>query len=156
MRKLSKVLLLWAFALTSTPVLAGVLATDGSSYLGIWHGSTPFQGFDTFNNPTALAGQVDWAVYAPGAFPGAFGGYAPTPGEFVYAYQVFTTDTAPTSSLTIDLQNFADNIGSFSGGGVVGDAPLISFLAAFDSANWLFDGIAQGGSSRGLAFSSPN
>src|SRR4051794_25081179 len=113
MRKLSKVLILWAFALTSTPVLAGVLATDVSSYLGIWHGSTPFQGFDTSNNPTGLSGHIDWAVYGPGTFPGAFGGYAPTPFEFVYAYQVFTTGTAPTSSLTIDLQNLADNIGSF-------------------------------------------
>jgi len=145
-----------ALALCVTPALAGTLASDGSSYLGVWHGNTGFQGFDLLSQPTGLTGSIDWAVYAPGTFPVGFLGYTPSPGEYVYAYQAFETGVAPLSSFAVNLEAHADNIGAFSGGGVSGQFPSASFLNDFDSANWLFDGIPQFGSSSGLVFSSPH
>ena len=144
-----------ALTLYASFALAGTLASDVSSYLGIWHGSTPFQGYDLSNNPTGLSGRIEWAVYAPGTFPAGFLGYTPTSGEAVYAYQAFVDGPAPLSSFSVNLVNPANNIGTFSGGGVSGDAPSTAFLIPFDSANWLFDGVPTGGTSEGLVFSSP-
>lgn len=158
-----------AFALIAAPAFAGPLATDPSTYQsGFWSGSTGFLGVDPNNNnaPTGLTGNVDWAVWAPGTFPVGFAGHlgwAPTPGEFVYAYQVHETGSLLFSQLKVSLLNIADNIGSFSGNGgnglVAGDFPstfVTPFLNPFNSATWTFDGIVTGGSSSGLAFSSPN
>lgn len=134
---------------------AGVLATDPAAYIDgssfQWHGSQPF------SNVFGLVGYVDWAVYGPGDFPVAFTGYTPTAGELTYAYQVFVTGRLELSSaaVAIDVPYQADNIGTFSGGGVGGDAPLgMSFSGAPDSADWEFAGITPPGSSQGLAFSS--
>jgi hypothetical protein len=115
-------------------------------------GSLPHEGDD-------LEGYVEWIVYGPGDFPAGFAGYVPTPGELTYAYQVFVTGSAahPVSSLDVVIfpGNPANNIGSFSGLSVVGDAPSANqFVPA--GANWDFAGIPTGGSSQGLAFSSPN
>jgi hypothetical protein len=147
--------LLALLAITVHPARAGILATDPAAYTDltptVWHGTTSFAN-------VSLVGYVDWAVYAPGHFPGGFGGYVPTPGEGTYAYQVFVTGAAPLSSfkLAIQVPAPADNIGAFSGGGVVGDAPTSeSFSGLPDTANWNFAGILAGNSSEGLAFSSP-
>ena len=157
MRRLICSVLVTALAWVAAPSRAGVLATDPAAYIDVssvqWHGSTPF------SNVFGLVGYVDWAVYAPGSFPGGFAGYTPTPGELAYAYQVFVTGTLELSSagIAIEVPNPADNIGTFSGGGVSGDAPIsISFSGAPDSADWEFTGILPPGSSQGLAFSSPN
>ena len=148
---------LFAFALTicATPSLAGTLASDGSSYLGTWNGSTPYVGVIA---PADLYGHVDYAVYGPGTFPGAFSGYAPNPAHFVYAYQIFEEGPAPLSLYSHLLVNVAANPGTFTGGGVSGDSPINApgVLIAFDSVTWEFAGIPAGGTSVGLAFSSPN
>jgi hypothetical protein len=153
MSRCTTCLLAFAVSLCATPVLAGTLASDLSSYndgFTHWHGTTAF---DSGGN---LEGTVDWAVYAPGTFPGAFSGYTPNPTYFVYTYQVFETGTEPLSFYSVLLLNEAYNIGTFSGGGVSGDAPSNMDLVPFDSATWEFAGIQQGGSSTGLVFESPN
>jgi len=150
-------LLACALACVATTASAGTLANGVGVYQGIWAGTTPFQGVDPDNGnaPTDLSGYVEWAVYAPGTFPGTFSGYSAPASDFVYAYQAFVTGAAPLSSLSIDLLNTAGNIGTFTGNGVSGDPSSFPFLIPFNSANWLFDGVAQGGSTVGLAFSSP-
>jgi len=110
-------------------------------------GSTPF------DNGGTLKGFVDWAVFNPGNFPGAYSGYTPTAGELAYAYQLFVTGAAPVSSFELVLTDPADNIGSFSQIG--GQAPTSQVLNPLTSAKWTFTGIPNGGSSYGLAFSSP-
>jgi hypothetical protein len=146
-----------ALACSATIASAGTLANGVGVYQGIWSGTTSFQGVDPDNGnaPTDLTGYVEWAVYAPGTFPGSFSGFAAPANEFVYAYQAFVTGAAPLSSLSIDLLNPAGNIGTFTGNGVSGDPASFSFLIPFNSANWLFDGVAQGGTTVGLAYSSP-
>jgi len=117
---------------------AGTLFSTGG-------GSTPF----TFGT---LSGTVDYHVYAPGTFPFS-GGYAPTAGEFVYAYQVFVTGAAPLSSFELIIPGPADNIGNFTDLG--GTAPLSQALGGIpQTAKWTFPGIPTNGFSRGLAFSS--
>lgn len=156
-RVTTKFLLACALACFATTAHAGTLATGVGAYQGTWYGTTPFQGVDPDNGnaPTDLIGYVEWAVYAPGTFPGGFSGYVPPATDFVYAYQAFVTGAAPLSSLSIDLLNPASNIGTFTGNGVAGDPSTLPFLIPFNSANWLFDGVPQGGSTVGLAFSSP-
>ncbi|REK17183.1 MAG: PEP-CTERM sorting domain-containing protein [Planctomycetota bacterium] len=156
MSRCTTYLLICALALCAAPSIAGPLDGDPNAYLGTWSGSTPYQGFDLSNQPTELTGYVDWAVYGPGDFPVAFTGYTPTPGELTYAYQVYVTNDAPVTSLSVNLINPADNIGSFTGGGVSGDPTIAELLVPFDSANWFFTSIPNGGKSVGLVFSSPN
>lgn len=128
----------------STSAYAGVLANDVVEFGALQSGSTPF------TNGGTLSGFVDWAVYNPGGFP--YGGYAPTAGELTYAYQIFVTGSAPVSSFEMVLTDPADNIGTFPLGGM---APNSQTLNSMVSAKWTFAGIPTGGSSNGLAFSSP-
>lgn len=154
-----RVLLFFFFsALCAAPAVAGPLAGDTTTYQTIWHGSTPY------NSGTGLVGYIDWAVYAPNTVPAGFagvGGYSVTPNEFLYAYQAYETGPALLSSISVVIdQNPADNIGDFTATGVTGDASFFAFLDPptdpRDSANWVFDGVAQGGSTDGLAYFSPN
>jgi hypothetical protein len=126
----------------SGSALAGPLATAGT------YGSSSTM----FDNGGALKGHVDWAVFNPGTFPYT-GGYTPTAGEMVYAYQIFVTGTAPVSSFELLLTDAADNIGSFSDLG--GQAPQSAVLTSMVSAKWTFAGIPQTDMSYGLVFSSP-
>jgi len=153
-------LLSCAAALCAAPALAGPLATEPNAYVngfGTWHGSTAFQGFDLFNNPTDLTGSIDWVVFAPGVFQTlGYAGYAPTPGEYVYAYQGNETGNAPLSSLSVSLETLADNFGSFTGNGVFGAGPSASyFFPSPPSANWDFQPNGINGTTSGLVFSSP-
>ena len=147
----------------SAPVYAslvdvGIAYDDGSQ---VWKGTTffDFDGDPITQEGDDLEGRVEWIVYAPGGFPPVFSGYTPTTDELVYAYQIFVTGSPanPVTSLDVVITsgNPADNIGSFSGGGVGGDAPILATLSAA-VADWDFSGIASGNSSMGLAFSSPN
>ena len=127
---------------------AGPLNTPASlaaSYNGLWAGSTPFV-------TGTLAGYVDWAVYKAADFPYTGTGYTPTPGQFVYAYQVYVTGTAPLSHFDVDLPNPGNNIGSFTSFGVVApSATSIGPVAAFD---FHAPAVLTGSSSIGLAYSS--
>ncbi len=145
----------------SAPVFATLIDDAGLAYNG-WAGTTYFD-FD--GNPVPqgdgddLEGYVEWVVYDVGSFPLGYSGYVPTSGELVYAYQAFVTGSVANPVTSVDVAvtsgNPKNNIGSFSGGGVTGDAPTgAQWLALY--ADWDFDGIASGSSSEGLAFSSPN
>jgi hypothetical protein len=161
-------LVLCAIALFSAPVMAGPLsplAIDTTTYLGVWHGTTAYQGYfdPPFNtDPSGLTGYVDWAVYAPGTFPGGFSGYTPNINEFVYTYQVDNTGTAALSQLIVQTINTASNAGSFTGnngfGAVAGVAPDTATATPFVSVEWTFfsNGVPSGSTSEGLAFSSPH
>lgn len=152
-------------AFCAATALAGPLATDPAAFIDgslfQWHGNTPFQSVEE----ASLNGSVDWAVYAPGAFPAGYLGYIPTPGEFVYAYQVQEDGTAPLSNLSVTLETIADNISFFNGNGgngvVTGQNPSQESFFPDNitptSANWDFtEGTLNNGNwSSGLAFSSP-
>ena len=146
----------WLLAVAATvvvisggPALAGML--DGHSG-AFSDGSTTWTGQTLFDNGTGLSGYVDWAVFAPGVFP--YAGYTPTPGEMVYAYQVFNTGADALTLFTVPLSNPADNIGVFAD--LSGDAQTAMLLLPSPSgkAEWQFAGILSPGNSIGLAFSS--
>jgi hypothetical protein len=168
MIRIKSTVLFFALAISAAPALAGPLAVDTNSYLGIWHSSTPYQGYNDppFNtDPSGLTGFVDWAVYAPGQFPVGFtglAGWTPDPTHFVYAYQAYETGTAALTSLFVDLFNPGVNIGEFTGDGGFGDVGTGATGADFaqivpmSTAEWYwFAGIPSGGNSYGLAFTSP-
>lgn len=159
-------LLLGAVVLCATSAIAGPLTTDSAAYFDgfvTWQGTTPYQGYNDYptnSSPSGLYGTIDWAVYAPGDFPAGYLGYTPTPGEFVYAYQAYVDGPAPLSGHSLTLEAIADNIGSFAGLGVVGQAPSAAYFfpnpLTPTSANWDFNPtIPTGASSNGLVFSSP-
>jgi hypothetical protein len=129
---------------------AGPAYNDGAT---VWKGTTSFQSGD---DPD-LKGYVKWIVFDQGAFP--FAGYAPTPGELTYAYQIYCTGSAALSNYSVFLENAADNLSWFSDPalGVTGVAPsATSGLVWPGSAWWDFTAIEQGQNSLGLVYSSPN
>ncbi len=91
-----------------------------------------------------LSVDVDYCVYTAGTAAVAFQGtgYAPTAGEFVYAYQADSSlGTAVLNSLSVGMlaSNEANNIGTFD----LGDGGTAPDTATFggtppnlDSANW--------------------
>jgi hypothetical protein len=152
-------LLACALAVCATQAFAGPLAIDTTSIAG-FHGTSSYQGFNLDNTPSGLTGTIDYAVYAPGTFPLGFSGFSAS--DYVYVYQGHETGVAPLSSVSIALTGPVDNlnIGDFTGnngfGPVVGDASSLAYILPFDSANWAFNGVTQGNSTDGLAFSSPD
>lgn len=76
--------------LLSSAALAGPLASDPFAIPG-WKGTTFFDSaLDPNLAPNAVKVNVDYAVYAPGAY-GASGGVDPSGGtKYVYAYQLFS------------------------------------------------------------------
>ena len=143
-------LAIFVVGLVSATAGAGALDGDGAAY---FDGTTTWTGSTAFDNSLGLSGYVDWAVFAPGAFP--YAGYASPPGEMTYAYQIFSTGAFAVTSFAVALDNVADSIGAFAD--LAGDVPTSSVLlpAPFGSATWSFSSIAAGSSSMGLAFSSP-
>jgi hypothetical protein len=138
-------------ALCASQSFAGPLSTDPNAYFDgstTWHGSTPF-------SHGTLTGFIDWAVYDPAHAPAGLAGYARTPGELIYAYQAYDTGASALSSVSVDLQNFADNIGTFTATGIGGQAALTANLVPLDSATWTFTGVLTGNSTVGMVFSSP-
>ena len=153
-------LLFFVMSLCAAPVFAGPLATEPNAYFDgsfTWHDTTAYQGYDLFNNPTALTGTIDWVVFAPGVFDTlGYTGYTSTPGEFVYAYQANETGAAPLSNVSVTLETVADNFGWFTGNGVLGAPPSASyFFPSPPSANWDFHPAGINGTTSGLIFSSP-
>ena len=117
-----------------------------------WTGST------VLDNGT-LTGTVEWAVFGPGHYPG--GGYTPDPNEFVYAYQIFSSGSAPVTQITVDMieANKAVNIADDPVYGP-GTAPWGGWFGApppeLQTANWGFDGLSAGDHSDILVYSSVN
>jgi hypothetical protein len=162
-------LLLGAVALCATSAYAGPLNGDANAFTdmnGTWTGTTSYQGYNDYpinNDPSDMHGTIDWVVYGPGVYAtlGYDPGYVAAPGAYVYAYQVIQDGDAgaPLSSLSVVLEAVANNIGTFTGNGVVGVPTTGQFFIGlpFPSATWDFaaDTVQGGETSVGLAFSSP-
>jgi len=159
----TKVILV-VIGLLSASALAGPLAshpnafTDDSSV--VWRGTTTLY---VVAGSETLSADVDWCVFAPGGYPfDVADGYTPTPGEFVYAYQIDVTGTLEVNTFWVNMadSNEANNIGAFDLSS--GVAPTNSAFGSTDpqklvSANWTFGGaLTPGLVSDGLAYSSVN
>jgi hypothetical protein len=170
MSRIKPVIFLCALALFAAPAFAGPLAVDTNALAG-FHGSTGYQGYYDFpgtSNPSGLTGHIDYAVYTAANYPAGFTGYVPTPGEYVYTYQIFehVDGPAPLSQLILTIENAANNPGTFTGNGGFGnvaptnpvdDVPSNINLVGLDSIQWsFFNGVQAGHATIGLAFSSPN
>lgn len=149
-------------ALLCGSALAGPLATDPNAY---FDGTTLWRGQTTITDGFILTGVVDWCVYTPAGWASAgWGGYTPTPGEFVYAYQVENTDVAPILGFGAKMidDNDANNIGVFNLVGVAANGtPPFGFGGAppnLDTANWYWQNtnLLPGQKSEGLVYSSIN
>lgn len=153
-----------AMSLLTTPAFAAFLGTAYNDGAKVWSDSTSFPS-NPPENP-ALAGYVDWIVYAPGDFPAEYSGYTPTSGEFTYVYQIYCTGWAPITFYGVSIENPAENIGTFSytdpdpnppDNSITGDVPYDMSLESSDGgAVWYFAGIDQSDHSQALAYSSPN
>jgi hypothetical protein len=152
MSRMKTSLLACVLACCASHALAGPLAIDTTAMPG-WHGTT------SYSNIHGLVGTIDYAVWAPGTFPGIFAGFSAS--DYVYAYQAHETGFADLSQVSVTLTGPTDNsnIGNFSGnngfGLVAGDPSISAFINPLDTANWLFDAVVQGSSTDGLAYSSP-
>ncbi len=151
----------------ASPVFAGALASDTTSYLSSWNGTTAFQGHDEFGNPSGLVGTVDYAVYTDAQFQANFPGSGFTPAntnDFIYVYQAFETGSAALSSLSVrvvnqvDAQSYFSGINDLGNGAqlVAGQAPSSMTTDTADGfVTWEFPGVLTGGSTAALVFASP-
>ena len=133
----------------SVPVLgAGILPGHAGAYSS---GNTPFSG------GAGLNGQVEWAVFAPGAFPFDTGGaWTPAVGEMSYVYQLYSTGTDEISKYQVPLFNPSGNEGAFEATGITGILPDSVTLGVPGSVEWFFiPKLGQNENSSALAFSSP-
>ena len=151
----------------SSPILAGPLATHPGAFFDgsvTWAGSTDFDddGDTGVLEGNGLEGSVDWAVFTKSAFDTAFpaSGYSPPADELAYTFQVNVGGNAAATLLSVALDPLqpVGTIGSFSGGGVSGNAPTSAPSFSGTSADFSFAGasILVGDSSEGLVFSSPH
>lgn len=153
-------------ALLCGSALAGPLATDPNAY---FDGTTLWRGQTTITDNFILTGVVDWCVYTPAGWAASgYGGYTPTPGEFVYAYQIDNIGPAPITKFAVKMldSNEANNIGVFDLPGDVSVnaiAPTLPFgfggpAPNLDTANWRWQAtnLMAGETSEGLVYSSIN
>jgi hypothetical protein len=133
---------------------AGVLVSGGG-------GIPAFTGTQLFDNSAAtftVSANVDYAVFAPGAFGVAFPGEDTSGGaHYVYAYQIFNLDT-DVLRLTVGLDG-DESLGSigFISDGLVNPSDSLYVGAGPTSAAWDFDPatLTNGLSSAILFFTSP-
>lgn len=128
-----------AVALAATAAQASLMHEDPAAMLA-WQGTQHYQASDA---TYLLDVDVDYAVYAPGAYPGA----DPSGGtDYVYAYEIFNTVNAGSVEaglLLVGLQQSsgARNIGLDVSSGAPGLAggvtPDITYIGA-TGAGWSF------------------
>ena len=119
---------------------------EGTSYNDSWEKQTSFVKND-------LTGYVNWIVYDKDSFPSDYEhsdnqyiGYQPTPGEYTYVYQVFSTGVDELHGFTVTLDvhtGLADNIGVFGPTVTPNVVPDGMVLNSNESAFWEF-GLVQG------------
>jgi len=145
------VLLGCASLATAGPIAGGVDALPG------FYGSRSYSytaGGDT------LTADVDFAVYAPLAYPGSGSSFG---ADYVYAYQIFNSalSTVDVSFFSVGLESgaIARNAGEDASAGAPGQSggqsPWMAIVGS-TSVYWLFDpGVPVGGHSTTLLFTSP-
>ena len=141
----------FVLAAMSATALAGPLAGDGNAYND---GATTWTG-SVLMSSDGLTVTVDYCVYAPGAFTYAgagLGGWTPTPGEMVYAYQADSAGSLAVSLLSVGLLNPAGNIGAVD----LGDAGVVpsSSILNGSSADWHWSPALLSDHSSGLVYCS--
>ena len=147
---------------------AGLLSSNSGGAIPGYTGSILFSG-DSFTDygiyqdpinmiPYSVSANVDYAVFAPGAFGVAFPGQDPSGGtEYVYAYQIENLDT-DISKLTVGLDGDEPlgTVGFLATG--LTDPTASSFIGAGPtSAAWDFTvpgALTNGNSSAVLIFTS--
>ncbi|MHC4563699.1 MAG: PEP-CTERM sorting domain-containing protein [Planctomycetota bacterium] len=136
-----------AVLLCAASAQAGVLNGNAGAYMA-WTGT------QAFNNGSGVSGTIDYCVFRPGAFSDS--SYTQAPGQFVYAYQVFSTGSDALSSFAMMVQNAAHTDGTMAD--LAGVGALSSIISAGAEVEWVFDspGVDTGQSSVGLVFQSPN
>lgn len=127
----ARVGLIALFAL-HVPVLGagGPLRVDPDA---IVKGFVTFSGTDATTSET-FSMEMDYAVFAPGAYPASYNGTDPSDGtRYVYAYQVFVDPASDgnLSSLSFKLE---------SGAGVVDDDPSIAHIVFQDAVHPVLNG----------------
>ena len=139
--------------LAVSTTMAGDLAVD-SNGMAAWQGTVHY---DTVNlyGFSYYAADVDYSVYAPGAFDDSYG-IEPDPTHFVYAYQVVAISSpdryVSRFSVGLDEDEQAANISHVPG---VGVEPSNAGFSAF-TAGWDFNPSVYGGSVSAVVYlSSP-
>jgi hypothetical protein len=134
---------------------AGLLSANSGGALPAFTGTQFFN--DNFSGFTVSA-NVDYAVFAPGAFGVAFPGLDPSGGtDYVYAYQIENLDT-DISKFTVGLDGDEPlgAIGSIADVGAVDPSAALYVGAGPTSSAWDFASgtLASGQSSAVLIFTS--
>ncbi len=132
---------------------AGLLAASSGGAMPAFTGTQFFD--DNFFGFTVSA-NVDYAVFAPGAFGAAFPGQDPSGGaHYVYAYQIDNLDTAITKlTVGLDGDETLGAIGSVADPGTVDPSAALYVGAGPTSSAWDFTGLGTGQSSAVLFFTS--
>ncbi len=139
------------------PLEAGPIATDTRAMVGFYGmRSFSYSGFGE-----TLTAEVDYAVYAPAAYPGD----DPSPGDkYVYVYQIFNdlASTVGVAFFSVGLEdgsgaNHAGDDASEDAPGTAGGQSQSLEMVGTASVYWLFDpDVSIGAHSTTLLFTSPN
>lgn len=130
---------------------AGILVSGGG-------GMPAFTGSQLFNDSSSgftISANVDFAVFAPGAFGVAFPGEDPSGGaDFVYAYQIENLDTdIITMTVGLDSDESLGTIGFIGDAGLVNPTASLFVGAGPTSAAWDFGpGTLVNGTSSAILF----
>jgi len=155
---------IWGFVVTVMAVLLGCagLAMAGpiAGGVGALSGFFGSRSYSYTAGGDTLTADVDFAVYAPLAYPGS----DPSSGaDYVYAYQIFNSalSTVDVSFFSVGLEagsgaHYAgQDISTGAPGLSAGQSPSLAHVGS-TSVYWLFDpGVPVGGHSTTLLFTSP-
>ena len=142
--------------LLSAPASAGPIAGDVAAMPGF----SGYRSYSYTGGGYTLTAEVDFAVYAPLAYPG----FDPSSGaDYVYAYQIFNSaeSTVAVSFFSVGLEGGSaayyagQDISEDAPGLVAGQSPFLAMVGS-TSVCWLFyPGLPVGGHSTTLLFTSP-
>lgn len=143
--------------LTSYSGDAYVGAGGGPGAGGAWYGEQSY-------SSNSLSGTVEWEVFLPSTFDSVLGGqgYTAESNELVYAFQIENAGTSVASTFVADVDDGHpfDSVGDFNlpGGTAPGTTPTLVSSSPWNYGYWYFPPsyIPSGGSSVGLAYSSPD
>jgi PEP-CTERM motif len=145
-----------ALLVSGTAAQAGLLAANSGGAIPAYTGT---QFFDANFSGFTVSANVDFAVFAPGAFDAAFPGQDTSGGtDYVYAYQIANLDTDITKlTVGLDGDEPLGVIGSIADGGSTVPTNSAYVGAGPTSSAWDFTGpgaLANGSTSDILIFTS--